>query len=89
VFCDVICQELLFDPQKTLPLPRTAVVYIFHFPVVRVDFGLVSGDTGDSGLGISLFRLMQVPSKVPDRLTRTHQGGLFSGLGLIMGDLNG
>ena len=45
----------------------------FIFPVVRVDFGLVSGDTTDSGLGISLFRFLQVPSKVPDRLTRDHQ----------------
>ncbi len=45
-----------------------AIAYIFHFPLVSVDSGLVSGDVRDSGLGISLFGLWQVPSKVPDGL---------------------
>src|SRR5881397_3105157 len=63
-----------------------AIAYIFHFHVVRVDFGLVSGDVRGSGLGISLFRSLQVPSKVPTGLMQVETGGLFSRLGLIMGD---
>jgi len=57
--------------------PGTAVIYIFHFPVGRVDFGLVSRDTGDSGLGISLVRLVKVPSGVRDGLMLADDGGLF------------
>jgi len=50
-------------PGKSLPRRGMAIAYIFHFHVVRVDFGLVLGDVRDSGLGISLFGFMQVPSK--------------------------
>ena len=40
----------------------------FSFLSSEVDFGVVSGDMRDSGLGISLSRFMQVPSKVPSGL---------------------
>jgi hypothetical protein len=41
-----------------------------------------------SGLGISLFRFVQVPSKVPHGLMQIDGGGLFSGLGLVLGDFS-
>ncbi len=66
--------------------PGIGVAYILIFSVVSIGSGLVSGDMTDSGLGISLVRLLQVPSKVRDGLMRADEGGLFSGLGLIMGD---
>ena len=53
---------------------------------MRTDFGLVSGHMRDSGLGISLFRLLQVPRKVPHGLMQGDDGSLFLGLGLILGD---
>ena len=60
-----------------------AIAYIFRFLVLRVDSGLVSGDMGDSGLGISLFRFMQVPSKVPDGLMQVDGVVCFRGWGLF------
>lgn len=65
------------DSGKALPRRGSAVVYISYFPVRRVDFGLVSGDMRDSGLVISLFGFMQVPSKVPDGLTQTNGVAYF------------
>jgi len=65
-----------------------AIAYIFRFLVLRVDFGLVSGAVKDSGLGIRVFRLLQVPSKVPSGLMQVEAGGLFSGLGLVLGDFS-
>ena len=60
-----------------------AIAYIFHFPVVRVDSGLVSGDMKDSGLRNSLFRFMQVPSKVPDGLMQVDGVVCFRDWGLF------
>ena len=60
-----------------------AIAYIFHFRVVRVDFGLVLGDVGDSGLGIILFRFVQVPSKVPDGLMQVNGVVCFWDWGLF------
>ena len=60
-----------------------AIAYIFHFHVVRVDFGLVLGDVRDSGLGISLFRFLQVPSKVPDGLMQVNGVVCFRDWGLF------
>ena len=60
-----------------------AIAYIFHFHVVRVDFGLVPGDVRGSGLGISLFRFMQVPSKVPDGLMQVNGVVCFWDWGLF------
>jgi len=60
-----------------------AIAYIFHFPILRVDSGLVSGDVRDSGLGISLFRLGQVPSKVPDGLMQVDAVVCFRDWGLF------
>ena len=60
-----------------------AIAYIFHFRVVRADFGLVLGDVGDSGLGISLFGFMQVPSKVPYGLMQVDAVVCFRDWGLF------
>src|SRR5260370_16783023 len=59
------CRSPACFPGKSLPRRGMAIAYIFHFARLRVDFGLVLGDVGDSGFGISLFRFVQVPSKVP------------------------
>ena len=64
-------------------MSRTGVAYIFHFHVERVGFGLVSGDVRSSGLGISLFRFMQVPSKVPDGLMQVDEAVYFRVWGLF------
>ena len=71
------------DSGKGSPRCGMAIAYIFHFPLVRVDSGLVSGDTGDSGLGISLFRFLQVPSKVPDGLMQVDAVVCFWDWGLF------
>src|SRR5213593_1666024 len=60
-----------------------AIAYIFHFPIVRVDFGRVSGDIRDSGPGISVFRFMQVPSKVPNGLMQVDLVVCFRDWGLF------
>ena len=60
-----------------------AIAYIFHFPIARVDSGPVSGDMRDSGLGISLFRFMQVPSKVPNGLMHVDEAVCFRDWGLF------
>ena len=71
------------DSGKALLRRRTVVVHIFHFLSSEVDFGLVSGDVRDSGLGISLFRFMQVPSKVPDGLMQVDEAVHFQVWGLF------
>ena len=70
-------------PGKALPRRGMAIAYIFHFPIVRVDSGLVLGDVRDSGLGISLFRFMQVPSKVPSGLMQVDAVVCFRDWGLF------
>jgi hypothetical protein len=55
---------------------------------VRLDSGLIPGDTGGLGFRISLFRFFDSPSKVPRGLMHHKDGGSFQRIGLILGDLN-
>ena len=48
--------------------------------------GLFPGDSGGSGLGISLSRSCGVSLKVAGRLTGLESHVSFSGIGLILGD---
>ena len=73
-------------PGKVFPRPGMAIGYIFIFLVLRGKFGRVSGDMGDSGFEISLFRFFAVSRKVASGLTHGEDGGLFSGIGLILGE---
>ena len=49
----------------------------------RLVFGLVFGDMKGSGLGISLFRCMQVPGKVPSGLMQVDGVVCFRDWGLF------
>jgi len=60
-----------------------AIAYIFHFPIVSVDSGLVSGDMRDSRLGISLSWFLQVPSKVPSGLMQVDAAVYFRDWGVF------
>ena len=62
--------------------------YNFIFWAVRVESGLVPGDTGGLGFEISLLRFFNSPSKVPSGLMYHEYGVSFLRIGLIMGDLN-
>jgi len=55
---------------------------------VRVESGLVPGDTGGLGFEISLSRFLNSPSKVPRDLMHDEYGVSFSRIGLIVGDLD-
>ena len=75
-------------PGKALPRHEMVIAYDLFFWVVRVEFGLVPGDTGGFGFEISLSRSFNPPSKVPSGLMYHEYGVSFLRIGLIMGDLN-
>ena len=65
-----------------------AIAYNFIFWVMRVESGLVPGDTGGLGFRISLSWFFNSPSKVPCGLMKDEHGVSFSRIGLITGDLD-
>ena len=65
-----------------------AIAHNFIFWIMKVESGLVPGDTGGLGFRISLSQFFNSPSKVRRGLMNDEYGVSFSRIGLIVGDLD-